>query len=340
MSVLSVEKLRKEVEAGQVRSAYLVVGESTEERERVFRLLEEAAVEPAFRDMCVNTFDGEQSKAVQILETLYTVPFLGETRLVFVRRFDQMPTEEQEKIADACTKGFKGAVLLLSATTIDRRKKATQRLLEAATLVECSQPEGEGLVAWLINQAADRGLTLQRDGATILAGQGGANLDGLSHELDKLVAYLGAGATATADDVAAVMAASSPEAAQNEIFQLCDATAEGRLQAVLMSIDKLLGTGANPIYVVTMLARHYRRLLAVKSYGGRDAVQVDKALGLRSPRFATQRLMRQASGLSQTDIEEGLIMLLQADMSLKRGALPRTTLERVAISLAHMGGPS
>src|SRR5690606_2572406 len=113
--------------------------------------------------------------------------------------------------------------------------------------------------------------------------------------------------------------------------------AEGQAPQALASIDRLMGTGAHPIYIVTMLARHYRRLLAVKRFGGRDAVRADKELGLRSPKFAVERLMRQAARLSPTDIEEGLFLLLEADLGLKSGAEPRTTLERVTVALATEG---
>lgn len=294
-------------------------------------------MQPGTRDLCLNIFDGDQAQAEQILETLGTVPFLGERRVVYVRRFDHMSTSDQELIARACQKGLAGAVLVLTADSLDRRKSVTKLLLQAVAVVETTPPEGDALVKWLMDEARGRGIQLEREAAVLMSGQSGQSADALVPELEKLVAYVGEGSVATAEDVAAVQAAAAPWAAENEIFQLCDATAQGQLPAALTSIDRLIGTGAHPIYIVTMLARHYRRLLAVKSFGGRDAVQAGKDLGLRSPKFAVERLMRQAARLSQEAIEDGLYELLQADLSLKRGAEPRTTLERVTVALATKG---
>lgn len=318
---------------------YLILGESAEERERAYRLIEEATIPADMRDLCVNTFDGEETTAGEILGALHTAPFLGDRRLVYVRRFDRLAADEQEAIAESCSNPVPGSILVLAADSIDRRRKATQGLLQAAHLVECGQPEGDALLQWVIDQAGERGISLGREAAVVLVEQAGKHLDNLSHELDKVAAYAGEGGTVTADDIAAVVAVTSPEAAQNEIFQLCDAVAEGRVTAVLTSIDRLLGTGANPIYIITMLARHYRRLLAVKSHGGRDPVTLDKELGLRSPRFAVERLQRQAARSTRNVLERCLELLLEADISLKRGGLPRTTLEQTVVSMIRLSSP-
>lgn len=318
---------------GEVAGVYLILGPSAEERERAYRLIAEAAVPPDVRDLCLNTFDGEQAAADEILATWRTVPLLGERRVVYVRRFDRLPAEEQDRIAAAAAAPVAGSVLVLAAADVDRRRGAVKALVERAVVVECAPPKGEALVDWILEQAKARGCALARDAASFLAEHVGSNLDALTHELEKVAAYVGPGGRATADDVAAVMAQTTPAAAQNEIFRLCDAVVEGRADAVLGGLDNLLANGASPLYILTMLAWHYRRLLAVKLHGGRQAAAVSEDLGLRLQPFAVERLIRQAARLSRGQLEDGLRLLLRADLNLKRGALPRPTLEHLVLSL-------
>lgn len=335
-SLLTVDELKRELARGQVHSAYLVETESTAERERVFRIMEEALIPAADRDLCLNTFDGEQCEAAQVLETLQTVPFLGERRLVYLKRFDRMKAEDQQLIAEACKQGFAGSVLLLSADTLDRRRAATKALLESVVQVEIALPRGEGLIRWIMAEGERLGIEVDRGAATFLAEQRGEQPDGILSELEKVASYVGQGATATVEDVVTVLASTGPSAAENEIFQFCDATAEGRLPAALTGLDRLLGTGAHPSYVLTMLARHFRHLLAVKAFGGHNAERIRRELGFKMPSFGVERLVRQASHYTREQLEEAMTLLLAADLTLKRGAAPRATLERVTVAVATL----
>lgn len=338
-NVLTIDELKRELALGNVHPAYLVEGEGAAEKERVFQIMEEALVPPTDRDLCLSTFDGDQCAATEVLETLQTVPFIGERRLVYLRRFDHMAAQDQELIAEACKKGFAGSVLLLSADSLDKRRATTKALLESVVHIEITLPRGEDLVRWTMGQAARLGIEIERGAAALLAQQGGDQPDGLLPELEKIATYVGRGGVATVDDVLSVLATAAPWAAENEIFQFCDATAEGRLQAALAGLDRLLGTGAHPIYVLTMLARHFRHLLAVKGFGGRDAERMRRELGFKMRTFGVERLVRQATRFSLEQLESALELLLEADLQLKRGAAPRTALERVTVALATLHSP-
>lgn len=286
--------------------------------------------------MCLSTFDGEQTTASDIIEALQTVPFMGGTRLVLVRRFDRLAADEQALLASFCEKRVPGYVLVCSAEAVDRRRKGIQVLTALGVEVDCSLPKGAGLLTWLRSQAEARGLRLGRSEAEALVAQVGERPDALLQELDKLQLYLGAEAVVTVDAIADVVSSLSPEAADNEIFQLCDAVAEGRMPAVLTGLDTLFANGANGIYIITMLARHYRRLLAVHTHGSRNPVQLSKELGLKAPPFAVEKLLRQAAAIGKEKLEESLAVLLQADRRLKRSAPPRATVEVTAVRLTQM----
>lgn len=328
-------QLGQELKKGTVRQAYVLLGRDGTRREHAFAQIRDATIDPTLRDLGVETFDGEVVGAGQVIEVARTAPFLGERRLVYVRRFDAMSADDQANIAALLEAGLPTTVLVLAVQSLDRRRKAAQSLLEHAVIVQLDDPEGEGLFSWLLREARAHGLRLQGQTARRLIDVGGNRPESLRRELEKLSLFVGPNGEVTEADVMQVVAAGSPEAAQNAIFQLSDAVAEGRTAQALHRLDELLHGGANGIYIVVMLARHYRMLLAVKTCGESNAGRVSQELNLKAPRFAVERLISQAARLTQEQIEHGLHVLLATDMKLKRSAPVRPTLESVIVRLTR-----
>lgn len=328
-------QLRQELNQGVVRPAYVLLGSDATRREKAFRHIRDKVIDPTLHDFGVETFDGEVVDAGQIIEVARTVPFLGERRLVYVRRFDAMSAGDQASITALLEAGLPTTVLVLAVSSLDRRRKAAQSLLEHATIVQLEDPEGEGLISWLLREAPTYGIRLQGQTARRLIDVAGSHVESLRRELEKLSLYAGEGGEVTEADIMQVAAAGSPEAAQNAIFQLSDAVAEGRTAQALHKLDELLSGGANGIYVVVMLARHYRMLLAVKTSGETNPNRVSQVLNLKAPRFVVERLLSQAARLTQTQIEAGLQALLTVDMKLKRSAPVRPTIEGVVVRLTQ-----
>lgn len=333
--VLDERQLRHELNEGTIRPVYVLLGNDATRREQAFRHIRDAAVDPALHELAVQTFDGETAAVDEIVEAASTAPFLGERRVVYVRRFDAMSAEDQATVIELLAAGLPTTVLVLAVSALDRRRKAVQSLFEHAAIVQLEDPEGEGMISWLLREARVYGLRLQGQTARRLMDVAGSQVDVLRRELEKLSLYVGAGGEVTEEDVLQVAAAGSAEAEENAIFQLCDAVAEGRTAQALHKLDELLNAGANGIYVVVMLARHYRLLLAVKTCGETNPSRVSDVLNFKAPRFVVERLLSQAARLTRSQIEEGLRALLHTDMQLKRSAPVRPTIESVIVRLTE-----
>lgn len=329
--------LHQQLERKELRNAYLLLGTDATRIERSLEAVVAAATSPETRDWDVAGFDGEECSAREILEALQTVPFLGGRRVVYVRRFDKMAADEAERIAAWVASAKGDAVLILIAEALDQRRKAVKQLYEHAAVVQFEDPKsGDGLLDWLLREAPRFGVKLQGKTARLLIDVAGEQPESLRRELEKLAAYLGSGGVPTEEDILAVAAAGNPEAAQNAIFQLCDAVAEGRTAQALLKLDELLASGANAIYIVYMLARHFRYLHAVMTCGERQAARIAQVLNLKpNQRFMVERLLRQASRVDVSQVEATLEQLLEADLRLKRSAPPRPTLESLIVRLTQ-----
>lgn len=328
--------LRQQLKKGDIRSAYILLGTDTTRAEKALQAILDVATDPSERAWAVTGFDGEEASASEVIEAVRTAPFLGGRRVVYVRRFDSMRAEEIEAISDLVAAAVPETVLILLAKALDQRRKAVKQLTQHAVVVQLEDPKGEGVLNWLLREAPQFGVRLQGRTARLLIDVAGSRVESLRRELEKVAAYVGEGNDVTEEDILAVAAAGTPEAAQNAIFQLCDAVAEGRTAQALLKLDELMTSGANAIYIVVMLARHFRHLLGVMTSGETEVSRVMKELNLKSnQRFVVERLLRQAARTDRERVEGALELLLEADMKLKRSAAPRPTLEVLTVRLTQ-----
>lgn len=334
---MDLQTLRQQLEAGTVHQTYLIVGESAELQRQVYETIENATIDPDVADMAVHTFDGEQTAIQEMIGSMQTPPFMGGKRLIHVKNFCQMEAAHQLDIAEACQRLIpENTVVLTSNSALDRRRKGIQLLLKIAQTIDTASPEDGQLVQWLVQQAAQRDLVLSRANAQLLIGRAGTQVDYLARELDKLASYADSQDTITKEMIRTLVTPGTPEAAQWEMFQLCDAIAEGRMQEALASIHTLLINGTHCLAIVTMLSRHFRQLLAIKQLNSVQPQAVRSQLKLKAPPFAIQRMIRQTNRYNTTSLEQASILLLEADLQLKQSAPERVTLERVAMQLMQL----
>jgi DNA polymerase-3 subunit delta len=190
-------------------------------------------------------------------------------------------------------------------------------------VVRSSPVEIGQLPQWIVARAGRHGLTIEPDGAQLLAERVEGNLLAAHQEIEKL-ALLHAGGTVSADDVLAAVANS----ARYDVYQLGEAALDGDAQRSLRILEGLRTEGAEPALVLWALCRELRALAEARRNPGREAgygrqAERHTALLLRAlsrtvnqplaPHFiAAGRVDRQIKGLGQGDPWTGLTGLVAA----------------------------
>jgi DNA polymerase-3 subunit delta len=179
------------------------------------------------------------------------------------------------------------------------------------------------LPQWIIARAGRHGLTIEPDGAQLLAERVEGNLLAAHQEIEKL-ALLHAGGTVSVDDVLAAVANS----ARYDVYQLGEAALDGDAERSLRILDGLRAEGAEPALVLWALCRDLRALAearadpgAAPGYGHqaeRRAALLERALRRTvgqplGPHFiAAGGVDRQIKGLGQGNPWTGLTALVAA----------------------------
>ncbi len=279
-----VEESYRHVGMAAKNSVYFVTGSDEAEVKKVARALadELAPGADAFGletiDGGVETVDAIVEKIRQTREALLTLPFLGGTKLVWLKSAtfladtvagrSESVTNALEMLCETLKDGLpEGVTFLMSAPEADKRRTAYKQLSKAGTTKVCDRPElgfragEEELVNWTAGRARERGLKIAHDAVEALAARVGLDTRQLDNELEKLATAFGPGHPISAADVRALV----PATRESGIFDVGNAISRRDLRLALETLEHLFYQGEKGVGILlASIVPTVRNLLLVK----------------------------------------------------------------------------
>ncbi|WP_027461402.1 DNA polymerase III subunit delta [Deinococcus murrayi] len=191
-------------------------------------------------------------------------------------------------------------------------------------------PQKTGDVAgWVAGRAKKAGLKLDRDAALYLAEVFGPDLTGIAGELNKLALL---DPPHTADLVRRVVGREPP----GDSFAMLGAATTGKPGEAVTQLRRLLAGGEDPFKLMGAVVWQYSlvaRCVALLQEEGRvtEAVAAQR-LGVKP--YPAKKALEVARRLGESKIRAHLARILDADLAMKRGLDPATTLERLLVQLS------
>jgi DNA polymerase-3 subunit delta len=325
---MTPDELATELEAGRVRSAYLLAGSEPLLREEAWSTLRRTVLGDGPADFDLDRLEGDEATPARLWDAVRTLPVLAERRLVWLREpgggrggwkalVEALPDVVGDVVSGSRT------VLVVTTDAPDRRLAWVRAFADpAGALVLCDAPRpARELGAFVRREAKRLGLRIESDAVERLVERVGPQLLRLRSELEKASLLAGTGAPITLDHVTRGVA----DLAEEPVWELTDAIGEGRGGDALAVLAKLLATGVPPPVVLGALAGHFRKLVRV-AHGGAVAGHP----------FALRKLQSQARRYARGRLVHALHALHETDQVLKgQGNLPADlALERLVIGLA------
>jgi DNA polymerase-3 subunit delta len=222
------------------------------------------------------------------------------------------------------------AVAFVEASRSGAKGPGPRKLADAVTtaggrIVAATAPWPTALAAWIESEARDRGIALGPGAARALAERLGSRVtEGdvdrrylsriAAMELDKLtLRHLDDGGPVTAEDVEALVAASTP----GSVWALTDAVGERRVDVAMAALDRLVDTTPEPV----LLAVLHRRVVELLELGDRLAAGIQlpaaaRAMGINSE-FRAKTLAAQTRRWTTGELIEALGGLVELDATVK-----------------------
>lgn len=193
--------------------------------------------------------------------------------------------------------------------------KDIQALAKArrASVREFALREGAALTAWVVEHARAQGAALRPDAAQLLVDYVGADGWTLHNELAKLAAYVGPGGAITAREIHLLVT----DETETNMFAFIDALCARRGPPAIQGLHGLLADGAAPLYILTMIARQVRLMLAASSAGRMSPDELARTLGQKP--FVARKAAEQARNYAPAELRAFHDQVLAIDHGIKTG---------------------
>ena len=326
---MAFEQFAQAVRAGRIPPILLLHGEESYLVEQAARLVVDAVVPADFRDFNLTVVSGRDLKGGALLDQARTLPVFAPHRLVEIRHVQEAPVDQLEIFSSFLDDPVPETLLLVTATTIDKRRKFFQRFAQVGEIIEFKRLYENQLPQFIRDRAKDSGLTITGPALKLFCRRVGNNLAEIVGEMGKLASYVGESAYIEEDDVAAVVSDTKVES----VFALTDALGNGQRAEALRLLGRLLDDGQPPLVILSMLVRHFRQLWKARELLTQGVSQKDLAQRIKVNPYFLGGLLTQARQCPEDRLRRAFPLFLAADMALKSGGDGRMQLEGLIHSL-------
>lgn len=330
MATLNAQKFFSHVSGEKLSTAYLLAGEDGFLLSRALDRLVEKATSGAPRDFNLDVFYARDSKADDIVSQAQTLPMMAEWRTVVVKEADKL--KELDPVKEYMKSPSPTTVLVMFAEGVEKAKEMalTRALGPGAVCAHFYRPTEAEIARWIGILAKEAGYTVDQEAAGYLKDVLGDNLALIEAELNKVFNFKGTKTRVTLEDVRE----SSGDFGTPLVFDLVDQVADRKAGRAVETMAKLIRDGEQPVMVLGMLSRHWRRLLEAKQRmeqgDGPKEIETRFRLNFKNK----DRFLRQVGSMRAAELREAFTYMSRADMALKGAAIsPRMVMERLVLEL-------
>lgn len=321
---------------------YLYWGEDDFALTQAVKQLRESVLDPSWSSFNYDKiFNDAHNSVIQGLNQAMTAPFGMGGRLVWLvettvcQQCSESLLSELERTLPLIPE--QSVLLLTTRNRPDGRLKSTKLLQKHGHIREFSliPPwKTEQLVQQVQSMSQDMGVKLTLPAAELLAESVGNNTRQLVNELEKLRLFAGNSTKPLNDDTVATLVSANT---QNSL-QLASAILQRDVATALELVADLINKNEPALKIVATLVGQFRTWLWVKlmvSEGERDPKAIATAAQISNPK-RVYFLIKDVQPLSVVQLTSTLKLLLELEVSLKKGSAPLITLQTKVIELCQI----
>lgn len=294
--------------SSQAKPIYVIYGQDGYLRLQHRQAVLAELLGPEPDELSVSWLDASAERA-EVFDELRTASLLTGRRVVVIGDADAFVSANREALEDYLDHPSTSGSLVLMVDRWDARWNLAKRVAQLGGARDCSPPPESALPGWIVRAARQRGKKIATEVAKELAAYVLADLARLDGEVEKLSLYVGDRAEITAEDVLAVVAHTSGPAK----YALTDAIDAGRSADALEALGDMMTARGEEFRILGLLAWQLRsRRDGTGPRGGRPRRP--------DPPNKARRQFRS---------------LMEADLALKSGADPLTTMQLLVMELCR-----
>lgn len=261
--------------------------------------------------MALERIDGEEAGYDRMRESLQSLPFLANKKLV-VLRAPSANKEFVEKAEKLLNEVPETTDVIIIEPKLDKRSSYYKFLKKSPGFKEFNDLDETGLSGWLVTKAKELQATLTTNDARYMISRVGTNQQLLANELTKLAAYDETISRSNID----LLTEPNP---QSTVFELLDAAFTGNHKRMLQLYGEQRASKVEPQAIIAMLAWQLHVVAVIKTAGDKPDDQIARDAKLNP--FVVRKSRSIASRLTFDKLQCLVRDLADLDKQLKSVAI-------------------
>jgi DNA polymerase-3 subunit delta len=322
MPILKIQDFNKLIQSKKTSPAYLFAGEEAYLIDLCLNKIEKLL---AVDDLNREVFYASDSTSEDILNAVFTLPFLSDKRLIIVKGVNKMRATDAEHITKYLSNTSDTSCLVLLYS--DNYKKETiakrKELVNACTsskncvAVDCRKQYESEAKDFIKSVLTDKGKNASYDIISRIIEENGTDLLNISNEIEKLSLYVGKDKKEITENDLEKVGGYTKEV---NIYALSSDIESKNLKRALFVLEKLLNDGEEPVMVLSAISSSTRKMLNAKSMLEEQNMSVSEvASALRIHSFYAGTFFSNLKKHNAKTLKESLKIILQADTAIKTG---------------------
>lgn len=321
MKFSTVTMFRKNLSAKKTYPVYFLAGEDTFLLEDSIKRIEKKI---NVDDLNREIFQATESSGSDILNSVETLPFLTDKRLVILKSANKLKNDDFKIITKIIENPVDTTCFIIVFP--DKIKNSTSKRKDLISLceqsdncycVDCKKPYEKDVKIFIQEEFNNRGKTIEPDVVQQIINDAGLDLQNVSSEIEKISLYLGNDKKAvTVEDFVKI----SGFTKEINVFMLTNSIEEKNLNYSLFIIEQMLKAGESAIGILSTISGTIRKMLTAKSlmeeknYTSQDALNYIRVYSYFQYKYAAN-----LSKYSLTHLKRSLKEILKTDIALKTG---------------------
>ncbi len=317
--------LKNHLKNEPLKRLYVLYGEETYLTAHYAKKIASMAVSGEMEDFNLETFDGTETSANELIAAAQTLPAFADRRAVVVYDYN---VAADAKGADEWPEFFadlpEECVLIFWYCNVkpDGKSKWKKFLSDAekfgfVTAFPLLAPHEA--VKMLLGGAKKRGCNLSSSTADLMCTRCGTDLHTLLNELDKLCACAGEGGTVTSEMVTSM----THETLEARVFDLSKTIWQGNADRAFSILNTLKADKEKPTGILSVLSSAYADVYRVKAAlsAGERAETLTKDFAYGKREFVLRNAVRDAQNVSLPTLRRCILRLAAADTAMKSSSM-------------------
>ena len=278
------------------------------------------------RDINTTIMNGLELSLGELISAAFTVPFMGEKRLVIVEnlsaRFESGFAGENKGLGDWESIAVELDAIPPTTNLVFREGDLHARNPMLAMLRNIAEVQTHPLLRpndipqWIMDRAVSAGIAIDPPAAYLLADSVGAELRILDSELKKLSLYR-EDEIIRKEDVAFLVS----YVRDQSIFKVVDSAIEGKSGDALRQSKQLINSGSSSPMIIRMIERQVRLLLLARDLRLRKVPTSDVGKRLSLSGFPLQKTLAMEKRVHHGRLEFIHEMILESDVRVRDGLI-------------------